>query len=251
MINAVIVDDEIRARETIRQMLKSCCPNVNITGEADSVASGFEIINKIKPDAVFLDIQMNDGTGFDLLKKFPSINFKFVVVTAFEEFAIKAFKFSAIDYLLKPVDPVDLVNAVEKLQETQLSDEINQNFKTFIENLQAPEGKPNKIILRSTDSVDVVDIEKVIRCESQSNYTNFHLADGTRILVSKTLKEYDDLLSSSGFLRVHQSHLVNIKFIKLYKRFPESHILLTNNTYIPVAVRKRELVEEMLKKRRS
>ena len=251
MINAVIVDDELRARETIRQILTSLCPHVKIVGEAESVESGFNVISQQKPDAVFLDMQMNDGTGFDLLKRFPTINFKFVIVTAFQEFAIRAFKFSAIDYLLKPLDPTELVSAVEKLEKTQHTEEINQNFKTFIENSQAPEGKPQKIILRSAETVDVVNIMKIVRCESQSNYTNFYLTDGTKIMVSRTLKEYDDLLSSSGFLRVHQSHLVNIQFIKTYKRFPESHITLSDNTYLPVAVRKRELVEEMLKKKRS
>ncbi len=251
MITAVIVDDELRARETIGQILTSYCPTVKIIGEADGVESGFNQITIKKPDVVFLDIQMDDGTGFDLLKKFATINFKFVIVTAFQDFAIRAFKFSAIDYLLKPIDPAELVHAVNKLKETQHIEEINQNFKTFIENSQSPEGNPQKIILRSTDSVDVVDVMKIVRCESQSNYTIFYLTGGTKIMVSRTLKEYDDLLSSSGFLRVHQSHLVNIHFIKSYKRFPESQIVLTDNSKLPVAVRKRELVEQMLKKKRS
>jgi len=249
MITAIIVDDEARARETIRKMLSSFCPQVSVIGEGFSVESGYSIINQLKPDAVFLDIEMPDGTGFDLLKKFPSIDFKFVFITAYQEFAVKAFKYSAIDYILKPIDPSDLVKAVEKLNEIRYSDEINQKFKTLVENAEMPEGKSNKIILKTFESVIVVHTDSIIRCESQSNYTLFYFTDSTKVLVSKTLKEYDDLLSSSGFLRVHQSHLVNLKFVKNYKRFPDSQIFLSDGTTIPVAVRKRELVEEIVKKR--
>lgn len=246
MITAVIIDDESRAREAIRTMLNGFCPNINVVGEADGVETGFKQIQQLNPEAVFLDIQMPDGSGFDLLKRFPSIDFKFVIITAYQEFAVKAFKFSAIDYLLKPIDPSDLINAVDKLKETLLDEEINQRFKTFIENTQVSEGSPNKIILKTFDSVMVAETGKILRCESQNNYTLFFFTDGSKVLVSRTLKEYEELLSSSGFLRIHQSHLVNLKFIKGYKRFPESQITLSDETKLPVAIRKRELVESIL-----
>lgn len=247
MVTAVIIDDEVRARETIQKMLNGFCPSVNIIGEANGVESGFNLINELKPEVVFLDIQMPDGTGFDLLKKFTTISFKFIIITAYQEFAVKAFKFSAIDYLLKPIDPSDLISAVGKIQETIRSEEINQKFQTFIENTQVSEGNPHKVVLKTFDSVIVVETKKIVRCESQNNYTFFYLTDNQKILVSRTLKEYDDMLSSTGFLRIHQSHLVNLKFVKNYKRFPESHIVLSDGTQIPVAIRKRELVENILK----
>lgn len=249
MITAAIIDDEDRARETILKILNGFCPHIKVIGEAHSVESGYRLITELKPEVVFLDIQMPDGTGFDLLRKFPSIDFKFVIITAYQEFAIKAFKFSAINYLLKPIDPSDFVNAVEKLQETRRSEEINQKFQTFIENTESPEKNPHKVILKTFDSVMVVETKRIIRCESQNNYTLFFFSDYSKVLVSKTLKEFDDMLSSSGFLRTHQSHLVNLNFVKSYKRYPESHIYLTDGTQIPVAIRKRELVENILKNR--
>jgi len=228
-------------------MLNGFCPQVKIVGEASSVETGYSLINELKPEVVFLDIQMPDGSGFDLLKKFPSIDFKFIIITAYQEFAVKAFKFSAIDYLLKPMDPTDLINAVERLKETLHDEEINQKFQTFIENTQSSTGNPSKIILKTFDSVMVVETNRIVRCESQNNYTFFYFSDNTKLLVSKTLKEYEELLSSSGFLRTHQSHLVNLNFVKNYKRYPESHINLTDGTKIPVAIRKRELIEDILK----
>lgn len=248
MITAVIVDDEALARDAIMNMLKLFCPNVHVIGQAHDLESGVKAINEFKPDVVFLDIQMPNGSGFDLLKHFPSINFKFIFITAHQEYAIKAFKFSALDYILKPVDPSDLVNAVEKLEETIEEEETNKKFQTFIENIQWHEKDPQKIILKTLDSVVVAEINSIIRCESQNNYTMFYFSNRPKLLVSRTLKEFDDMLSSSGFFRAHQSHLVNLNYVKKYNRFPESHLVLNDETNIPVAVRKRELLGELMKK---
>ncbi|PKP35972.1 MAG: DNA-binding response regulator [Bacteroidetes bacterium HGW-Bacteroidetes-15] len=248
MITAIIIDDEALARDVILNMLKLYCPSVQVIGEAYDVASGVKAIKDFKPDVVFLDIQMPDGSGFDLLKQFPSINFKFVFITAYQEFAIKAFKFSALDYILKPVDPGDLVNAVEKLQETIEEEETNKKFQTFIENIQWNEKEPQKIILKTLESVIVAEIDSIVRCESQNNYTLFHFSDRPKLLVSRTLKDFDDMLSSSGFFRAHQSHLVNLSYVKKYNRFPESHLVLNDGVTVPVSVRKRELLAELMKK---
>ncbi|MDY0197401.1 MAG: LytTR family DNA-binding domain-containing protein [Tenuifilaceae bacterium] len=251
MISAVIIDDEKFAREALANMLKMFCPDVNLIGEADGVESGVETIRRLEPDAVFLDIQMPDGSGFDLLKEFASIGFKFVFITAYQEYAIQAFKYSAIDYILKPIDPIDLAAAVEKLHESVLNEDTNKKFQAFIENIQWHEKNPQKIVLKTFDTVIVAEKESIIRCESENNYTMFYFTDKPKVLVSKTLKEFDVLLSSSGFFRVHQSHLVNLNFVAKYNRFPDSHVVLTQGQIIPVSVRKRELLVTLLKQRTS
>lgn len=248
MITAVIIDDEVLARESLQSMLKLFCPNIEVVGEAYDVQSGVKLIKDINPDVVFLDIQMPDGSGFDLLMQFNSIKFKFVFITAYQEYAIKAFKFSAIDYILKPVDPTDLINAIEKLSETIREEDINHKFQTFVDNIKTDKNSPQKILLKTLDELVVANISSIVRCESQNNYTLFYFSDRPRLLVSKTLKEFDDLLSGSGFCRVHQSHLVNLNFAKKYNRFPDSHLILTNNEQVPVAVRKRDVLKELLKK---
>jgi two-component system, LytTR family, response regulator len=248
MITAVLIDDEALARDALCNMIRMFCPDVQIIGQANSVESGVAIIRDLSPDVVFLDIQMPDGTGFDLLKEFSSIDFKFVFVTAYQEYAIKAFKFSAIDYILKPIDPSELISAIEKLHETIREEDTNKKFQVFIENIQWHEKNPQKIILKTMESVIVAERDNIVRCESNNNYTMFYFDNRPKVLVSKTLKEYDDMLSSSGFFRAHQSHLVNLSFVVKYNRFPESHLMLKDGTTIPVAVRKRELITELLKK---
>jgi two-component system LytT family response regulator len=247
MITAVIIDDEALARDALENMVRLFCPNIQIVGQAFSVESGYNLIALLKPEVVFLDIQMPDGSGFDLLKRFSSIDFKFIIITAYQEFAVKAFRFSAIDFILKPIDPNELIVAVEKLQETIREEDINKKFQTLLENIQSDPLVPQKIILKTFDSVIVVDKSTIIRCESNNNYTMFYFTDKPKVLVSKTLKDFDDLLSSSGFFRTHQSHLVNLKFVSTYKRYPESSVIMTDGTNIPVSVRKRELLVGLLK----
>ena len=245
MFTAVVIDDESKVQETICNMLSIYCPNINVIGKADSVESGYRLINELKPEVVFLDIKMPDGTGFDLLKRFPNLNFHFIVISAYEEFAIKAFKYSALDYLLKPIDSTDLINAVEKVTKTISSEETNQKFKTLLSNIDTSEKEIKKIILKTVDSIYVVDIEKIVRCESQNNYTMFYFLDKTKLLVSKTLKEYDELLTPLSFIRCHQSHLVNSKYITKLIKHPNLMIQMIDGSIIPVAVRKKDVVERI------
>ncbi len=247
MITAVIIDDESRAREVIKSMICMYCPNIHIVGESDSVEGGYSIVVEKKPKLVFLDIQMPDGTGFDLLKRFDPINFKFVIITAYQEYAVRAFRFSAIDYILKPLDPAELMKATEKIEETFRYEDINQQFRTFEENINSYSEQPRKIVLKTHDSILVVDTLNIVRCESRNNCTQFTFTNQEGVIVSKTLKEFEDLLTTSGFVRTHQSHLVNLSFIKHYKRFPESHIVLHDGTQIPVSIRKRDIVTMLLK----
>jgi two-component system, LytTR family, response regulator len=247
MLSALIIDDEERVREVLIHMLSIYCPNIKVIGQANSVESGHTIIQELKPDVVFLDIRMPDGTGFDLLKKFSQIDFYFIIITAYDEYAIQAFKVSALDYLLKPVDSTDLINAVGKLTKVISSEETHLEIDTLISNIENDKKQIQKIVLKTQESVFVVDINNIIRCESHNNYTLFHLKDKSSILVSKTLKEYEEMLSSLSFIRCHQTHLVNLAYISKLIKYPNTLLLLTDGNMVPVSVRKRDAIEKLLK----
>ncbi len=239
MTRVVIIDDEVNARDSLKQLLDIYCPDVTVVGDAGSVSSGIECIHTNNPDLVFLDIKMPDGTGFDLLKRIKKINFKVIFVTAYEEFAIKAFKFNAIDYLTKPLEPEELVNAVAKGSAPVNEASVNETIKMLLENIRKPEVPHRKIVLKTLNTIHVVDIDQIIRCESDRNYTAFHLVDQEQILISRSMREYDEMLEGYGFLRVHNSHLINLNYISSFKR-DELICVLKDNTLIPVANRKRD-----------
>jgi Response regulator of the LytR/AlgR family len=240
MLKTIIIDDELMAREAISNMVTLYCPNLEVTDTADSVASGYETIKKHNPDLVLLDIKMTDGTGFDLLQMFDTINFKFIFITAYEEYAIQAFKFSALDYLLKPIDPNDLIASVEKLNDSIHKEDENIKLKAFMANIQGVTPELKKIVLKTAESIHLVNVKDIIRCESSSNYTLFFFTDNTKLLVSKTLKEFDEMLSPYGFFRAHQSHLINLNFLDRYDKAEGGTLILKDKSAIPLAVRKRE-----------
>ncbi len=248
MFSAVIIDDETRVRETINHLLSIYCPNINVIGQADSVDSGYKLVNQLNPEVVFLDIRMQDGTGFDLLKKFKSLNFHFIFITAHQEYAIQAFKVSALDYILKPIDPTDLINAVSKLTTTINSEETSIKFETLISNFENSKNEIKNIVLKTQDNVFVVNIKDIVRCESQNNYTLFLMENKPAILVSKTLKEYEDILSPLSFIRCHQTHLVNTTHIVKFIKHPNYSLLMSDGTNVPISVRKKEVIENFFKK---
>lgn len=239
MIKAVIIDDEYNSRETLRQMLRYCCPNVEIVGEGEGVVSGLAAINELNPDIVFLDIKMTDGTGFDLLNKVGKADFRLVFVTAFEEYAMKAFRCNAIDYITKPVDPNELQRAVEKASKMTDGENTNDAIKRLLDSINKPNQPNKKIVLKTLNTVHVIEVDNIIRCESDRNYTVFHLADGEKILISRSMKEFDDMLMEFGFLRVHNSHLINLNAVRKFLK-DELILVLKDNTSIPVAYRKRD-----------
>lgn len=248
MFSAVIIDDESRVRETIQHLLAAYCPNINVIGQANSVETGFKLIENFKPEVVFLDVKMTDGSGFDLLKRFSNIDFHFIIITAHEEFAIQAFKVSALDYILKPIDPTDLTNAVSKLTKIINSEETNLKFETLLSNINSSKDDSKKIVLKTLDNVFVVEIKNIIRCESQNNYTQFHMIDRTSILVSKTLKEYEVMLESFSFIRCHQTHLVNTSHIAKFIKHPNLSLQMADGYIVPVSVRKKATIEKFFKK---
>jgi len=246
MIKAILIDDIEQARITLKKDLDTYAKDVQIIAEAGGVIEGARLLKTLQPDVLFLDIQMQDGSGFDLLDILPAIPFKIIFITASDAHAIKAFRYAAIDYLLKPVDPDELIAALDKIRNG--SPDENDKYKLLNESLKNNHKAQTKLALHTQEKIHVVDIDDIIRCESNINYTEFFFKDGKKLLVTKTLKEFEDLLTDHGFFRVHQSHLVNTKFIKEFVKADGGSILMANGSIIPVSTRKRAQVVEMLER---
>ncbi|MBL7905678.1 MAG: response regulator transcription factor [Bacteroidales bacterium] len=247
MITTVIIDDEMRSRDAMREMLKLYCTGVEVVAEADGVTSGIEAIIQHQPKLVMLDIKMPDGTGFDLISKVMPVNFHVIFVTAFEDFALKAFRANAIDYLTKPIDPAELQNAIEKasamIGKEDLDDRLKKMFADYTR-FQVPENR--KIVLKTAEAIHIVDVDNIVRCESDRNYTNFFMEDKTKIMMSKTIRDYSEMLEPFNFFRIHHSHLINMKFLVKLRR-DELICVLKDGTEIPVATRKRDELIRRLK----
>lgn len=196
------------------------------------------------PDLVLLDINMPWGSGFDLLKKLDKLNFKIIFITAYEEFAINAFEFAAIDYLLKPIDPDALIKAINKAIYT-IQAELSLKLNTLLSNISSGNDADKKLILRTSNNIHIIKVNSIIHLESDQNYTLFFINDGRKIVVSKTLRAYDDLLSKQGFFRVHKSHLINLKQVSRFEKANGGTVVMTNESRIPVASRKRESLLEL------
>ncbi len=246
MIKTVIIDDEESARETLIIMLKMYAPEIEVVAEADGVKSGIQTINEFNPELIFLDIQMGDGNGFDLLSNFPECNFKVIFITAYEEYAIKAFKFSAIDYLVKPVTPDDLIQATKKMTDSSEKKILKSQIEVLENNYSIPNQSFGTIILKTTEAIYIVEINDIIHCKSENNYTYFYLAGANKLLVSRTLKEFDELLSEVGFLRVHQSHLINTKQIDHFDKREGGTVIMKDGSKIPVSFRKKDQLLQLI-----
>ncbi len=246
MIRGIIVEDEIRSRDTLRGLLSRYCKNVEIIAEADSYRSGLAAIREQHPDVVFLDIQMPDGSGFKLLEEFDEIKFEIIFTTAFDQFAIKAIKYSALDYLLKPIDPEELVSALKKVENKISKRGVNENIQVLLDNIKSRDANPHKIVLSTFEKIHIIETDNILRCESDNYYTNFFLTDGKQILISKTLKENEAMLGEHNFIRPHKSHLVNVKYIKGFLKNDGGYIEMTDGTHIPVSRRKREKIIEII-----
>ncbi|WP_343329482.1 LytTR family DNA-binding domain-containing protein [Polaribacter staleyi] len=243
-LTAILVDDMPVALDMLANDITNNHTEIKIIGKATSVVEAAKLLRKQQPDILFLDIMLGDGTGFDILEIFPDLKSKIIFVTASDAFAIKAFKFAAIDYILKPYSDEDLASSIEKAQNQIQPDK--EQLDVLQEAVTSPNNKPSKISLHTSEKIIVVNIEDIIHCKSDNNYTTFFFKDKSKILVSKTLKHYADMLKEVGFLRVHQSHLVNTTYIKEFIKSDGGYLILTNNSNIPVSVRKRNEVLEVL-----
>jgi two-component system LytT family response regulator len=240
MLRAVVIDDIQEIRKEYITIINAICPNVSVVGQADSVASGIKLIQREAPDLVFLDVEMPDGTGFDLLKKLKPFTFKVIFITGYEDFAIRAFRFSAIDYLLKPLDPADLAEAVKKAEAALGREIFDMKLSNLFANLERPKNL-QKLILKTADKIYSVDIQDIINCESDKNYTTFNFINAPKLIVSTNLKEYETLLVPHNFFRTHKSHLINMAYFDHFiKADGGNRIVMKNKLTIPLSVRKKE-----------
>lgn len=242
MLKTVIIDDENTARETITHMVELYGnESLEIVAYAENVKEGIAKINKHNPDLVMLDIKMPDGTGFEVLNAFGDINFDVIFVTAYEQYAIKAFKFAALDYILKPIDPNEFKKAIERTSRRKESKALNMQVKTMMEYMNHSPKEDKKIVLRSINSIHLVYVHDIVRAESDRNYSRFYFLDEPPVTVAKSLRNFIDVLEEYGFIRVHQSHLINTNHIKKYMK-NDFVIVMNDNSEVPVSHRKRDFL---------
>ena len=242
MIKALLIDDEAGARNTLKKMLADVAPEITIAAEANTVDTAYAACLDIKPDIVFLDVEMGTEKSFLLLEKPDLPPFKVIFVTAHEKYSLQAIRFSALDYLLKPIDPDELKIAINKAVLAIDKDDVSKRLNTLIHNLYHIEKAQKKLVLKTFDQIHIIDVKDIVQCISDKNYTVFVMADGTRLMVSKNLGEYEDMLSDYGFFRIHHSHLVNIDFIGRYDKKNGGVLMLKDNSQVPVSLRKKNIL---------
>ena len=244
MIRVVVIDDEQTARDTVKNLLEMNFPQVEVVGEADSVDGGVEVLSDKTPDLAFLDIDINGGTGFNILQKLGEVDFKVIFITAFNNYAIKAIKFNALDYIVKPVNEFEFISGVERVIKEIEKHYPTQKFSHLTDDF---DGECDTITLKTSDCLHLIKVDKIVRCESDNSYTTFHIDGDEKVMVSKSIKYYDDLLNDMGFYRVHQSHLVNKKYLSKYVKRDGGYIKMQDGSSIPVSVRKKDEVVKLFR----
>lgn len=245
VLKAIIVDDEEHVRLTLQKFLARYCPQVKVIGQAEGVAEAHEMISRHHPDLVLLDIKMGDGTGFDLLKKFETPDFKVIFITAHDQFAVQAFKVSAIDFILKPVDPEQLADAVTKAQQAVQHD-LRIKLDALETNLHTDKNHQKKIVVKTLDNIYLLEAGHITHLESDGSYTKIFTTDQGEIMTSRPMKEYEEMLVGYGFLRIHRSFLINLAHVKRLEKGDGGFVVLTEGHKIPVASRKRDVIINLL-----
>lgn len=245
MLRTLIVDDEEHVRLTLQKFMGKYCPQVTVIGQAESVGEAFGMINRHRPDLVLLDIKMGDGTGFDLLKKFETPDFKVIFITAHDHYAVQAFKVSAIDFVLKPVDPEQLVEAVEKARQAVQQD-LRIKLEALETNLQTDQNRKKKIVVKTLDNIYLLETGCITHLEADASYTRIFTSDQGEIMTSRPIKDYEEILSGFGFLRIHRSYLINLMHVKRLEKGDGGFVVLTGDGKIPVASRKRDMMINLL-----
>ncbi|MBG6131591.1 two-component system LytT family response regulator [Aquimarina sp. EL_43] len=238
-LTAIIVDDEKHSREALTKLIEEFCLETTVLTTANSVTEAIDKIKSNKPDVVFLDIELQSGIGFDILTQIDTINFEVIFTTAYEQYAIQAIKFSSLDYLLKPLGIEELKTAVEKAKKKKDQEVYKKQLETLIDNLQQ-QPKFNKICLSTADSVEFINIQDIIYCKANGAYTSFILKNNISLLVSKHLKEYENLLIEQQFMRTHNSFLINLKEVKKFVKSDGGYIMMNNNDIINISKNKKE-----------
>ena len=248
VLKVVIVEDEKHSRETLKTLLEEFCDNVKVLATASSVSEAIKVLSIFSPDVVFLDIELQSGEGFDILKQIQHPDFEVIFTTAFEKYAIKAIKFSSLDYLLKPIDLEELKGAVAKARNRMDTSIYRQQIETLMLNLGHGGHKQEKICLATTAGMEFILIEDIILCKADGSYTSFTMKDGSNLLVSKHLKEYENLLSDHLFMRVHNSYLINLKEVKKYIKSDGGYIIMSNDMHVSISPRKKDDLLESMKR---
>jgi two-component system, LytTR family, response regulator len=238
MLQAIIIDDEPKNVRVLRKLVEEFCPGVNIIAEAFDVESAYKVITSSSPDLLFLDIEMPFGNAFDLLDKLKPVSFEVIFITAFNNYALRALKYSALDYLLKPVDIDELKLAVKKASDKRQSKAINEQLNNLLYNLQKP--ALQKLALPTKDGLIFIHTDKIARCEASGAYTLIFTRDGEKITTSRNIKEYEELLPEGLFYRIHNSHIINLNCVKKYYKGRGGYIEMENGTTIEVATRRKE-----------
>jgi two-component system, LytTR family, response regulator len=245
-IRALIVDDEAANRENLAGLLYRYCPQVQVIGEAATNEEALNQINTLNPDLVFLDVRMPGGDIFTMLEKLENIRFAIIFVTAYDEYAFRAFQFNALDYLLKPVDIYKLIDSVNRAADAINLKEENLRLKNLVDNQKRNE-QDKRIALPQDDKIDFIPIRQIIRCQAESNYTRFILENHKEILVSHTLKDFEAALETCGFIRTHQSHLVNLNHIQTLVKRDGGYLKMSDGSSVPISrSRKEELNKRMM-----
>ncbi len=238
MLKAIIVDDEKGASQSLSNIIEAKCPTIDIVAVANTIPMALQVIDRFKPDIVFLDIQLGSETGFDLLEKIGQHDFEVIFTTAFEKYAIRAIKFAALDYLLKPIDTKELLAAISKAEEKRKHSSQNDHIPVLLSN-RKKDSAGQTIGLPTLQGFNFVEINDIIRVESTGSYTTFYFKLKEKVFVSHLLKEFEELLGDANFFRVHQSHLVNLKYIKQYRKGDGGELVMTDDSIVPVSKRKK------------
>jgi two-component system LytT family response regulator len=237
---ALIVEDELRSREFLKNLVSEFCPELEVTGTATNVDEAVAFINEQSPDIVFMDIEMQTGTGFDVLQRIQHRNFHVIFTTAYDHYAIKAIKFSAVDYLLKPINLEELQEAVKKAVQHIRQDADENRIELLIRNLRRPAGEDYSISLSTSEGVEFVQLGQIIRLEANGPYSTFFLKGDRKIMVSKNLKEYEILLSDHGFFRIHNSHIINLREVRKMVKTDGGYAVMNDNSMITISPKKKE-----------
>ena len=245
MLKCIIVDDELKSRESLKSILLTFCEDVEVSALCQDIVEGLKAIDEHQPDIVFLDIQMKQETGFDLLTKVSKINFDIIFTTAHSEYAIKAIRFSAIDYLLKPIDIQDLQNAVENVRKKKNGD-MSDRLQQLLQNLKGTSDENHKLALPTSVGLTFIKIVDILYCRASGNYTDIYMKDGKKHLVSRLLKEYDELLCEHNFYRIHHSSLINLNFVQNYIKGDGGSVVMVDNITLDVSRRKKDIFLERI-----
>lgn len=243
MKNYLIIEDDKRTDDMLKEIMAEYFPEIKYLGNATSITSGIELINLKKPDFIFLDVNLDDGLSFDILKQFPNPNFKVIFITSYSKYAVEAFKFSALDFILKPFTTNDVLDAINKVTTLHDHEIYVEKLNTFFHNFNTTNSK--KLVLKNLDEIHIVDTDDIIYLQSDNNYSTFFLKNNKQIVVSKTLKHYDEKLKGLNFFRAHQSYLVNLSFLRSYDKKNEV-LLLSNDIKLPVSQSRKAILHDYL-----